>query len=380
VQSPAALELHGETSLALAKQSYQVELVDDKREDRELPLLGLPPGSDWVLHSCGFDPTCTRNVLAYTLARQLGHYAPRTRFVELVVDGDYRGLYVLIDRVRRDNDRIDLPRPADSTADGDITGGYVFRMDLGEGLPSDAVPRDWVSPVTPTIYSFHYPRFDRITAGQQEYLRDFMMRFETMMRSDGWNDPQTGYRRWLDLDSWVDFALLQELSMNPDAYFKSIYLQKWPRSRGDRLAIGPIWDFDLAFGAVEFRDARNTQAWAYTMNRFGGVGVPYDPPGTVPYVPEYWERLWSDPPFQRDLRCRWQQLRASTLRVDVLNLTIEGWAERLAAPLARDAARWPDLPKNSYKPAIGLLKEVLGQRLEWMDASLPGTCGAERKG
>jgi hypothetical protein len=95
-RSPVSLEIHGDISTTLAKKSYRLELVDDEQEDRDLPLLGLPPGSDWVLHSCGFDPTCLRNVLAYELARQFGHYAPRTRFIVWFVDDAYLGLYVLI--------------------------------------------------------------------------------------------------------------------------------------------------------------------------------------------------------------------------------------------------------------------------------------------
>jgi hypothetical protein len=271
---------------------------------------------------------------------------------------------------------VNLPRPSPTEANGDITGGYIFKTDLGEGSPTDRVPRDWVSPVTPTIYSYYYPRFDDITVAQKTYLHDHMARFERLMQSAGWSDPRTGYRRWLDLPSWIDFALMQELSMNPDAYFKSVYLQKWPRAMGDKIAIGPFWDFDLAFGVAEFRDGRNTEAWAHTMNRFGGERVPYDPPKQVPYVPRYWERLWTDPAFQQDLQCRWRELRKGPLHVDALNRQIDGWLEQLAVALPRDAALWPALPKNSYSGGEASLKEFLGKRIAWMDANLPGRCAA----
>jgi hypothetical protein len=374
LESPVALELHGDSSAALAKKSYQLELVDEQRKDRDLPLLGLPEGSDWVLHGCGYDPNCVRNALVYTLGRKLGHYAPRTRFVELVVDGAYQGLYVLIERVRRGDARVDVPKPAPTAANGDITGGYIFKMDLGEGTPNDRIPRDWVSPVSQTVYSYYYPRFDQITTAQGAYLRDHMRRFEALMRSNGWNDADTGYRRWLHLPSWVDFALIQELSLNPDAYFKSVYLQKWPQSKGGKLAIGPFWDFDIAFGVVDFRDGRNTQSWAHTMNRFGAERVAYATPGKVPYVPEYWERLWTDPAFQRDLKCRWQELRKGPLQIANLDAMIDSWMDQLAVALPRDHARWPALPKNSYHGGDQTLKTFLRTRLTWMDANLPGQC------
>ena len=374
--SRVSLEIHGDSTTKLAKKSYRLELVNEKHEDHALPLLGLPPGSDWVLHSCGFDPICLRNVMAYALAQEFGHYAPRTRFVELFVDDEYQGLYVLTERIRRDDHRVRLPRPSGTPAEGDITGGYIFRMNLGEGTPTDPVPRDWVSPVSQTLYSYHYPRFDRITSEQKAYLRDHMSRFEALMRSSQWNDADAGYRRWLDLRSWVDFALIQELSLNPDAYIKSVYLQKWPRSMGDKIAIGPWWDFDLAFGVAEFRDARNTEAWAHTMNRFGGERVNYDPPREVPYVPEHWERLWTDPAFQDALRCRWQALRKGPLHLDTMNAKIDGWLEQLAKVFPRDAARWSDLPKNAYTGGAESLKVFLDKRVAFMDANLPGRCAA----
>lgn len=374
MESGVAVEIHGDSSLGLAKKSYRIELLDHARDDHELPLLGLPAGSDWVLHSCGYDPICLRNVLVYSLARQFGHYAPRTRFIELFVDGSHEGLYVLIERVRRHDHRVDLPKPAETRASGDITGGYIFRMNLGEGSPTDATPRDWLSPVSRSVYSYHYPRFDRITADQKAYLQNHVARFEAMMRSTGWNDPGSGYQRWLDMRSWVDFALIQELSLNPDAYFKSIYLQKWPKSMGDKIVIGPVWDFDLAFGVAEFRDARNLESWAHTMNRFGGEDVPHDPTRQAPYVPEFWERLWKDPGFHQALRCRWEDLRGGPLELRTVRGTVDGWVEQLEMVLARDAARWPDLPKNTWTGGAESLKTFLGERMAWMDTNLPGRC------
>jgi len=376
VQSRASFEIHGESSAALSKKSYRFELVNDQREERDLPLLGLPPGADWVLHSCASDRTCLRNVLAYELGRAFGRYAPRTRFVELVVEDQYRGIYVLVERIRRDKNRVDLPRPSATPAEGDITGGYIFKTDLGEGTPTDKVLRDWVSPVSQTIYSYHFPRYNQITSAQKAHLHDHVSGFEKVMQASGWNDPDAGYRQWLDVPSWVDFALIQELSVNPDAYFKSVYLQKLPRSLGGKIALGPFWDFDLAFGVAEFRDGRNTQAWAHKMNRFGAERVPSYPGLKVPYVPAYWERLWTDPAFRQDLRCRWQELRKGPLQEASLNAMIDGWVEQLKLAQPRDAAVWGNPPANAYLGEVESLQAFLAKRLAWMDANLPGRCAA----
>src|SRR5687768_3387080 len=93
-QSAIGIEIRGATSVVLPKKSYDIELQNDQGGDRKLPLVGLPSDSDWALHGCGNDGTCLRNALAYALGRELGRYAPRTRFIELFLDGQYRGVYL----------------------------------------------------------------------------------------------------------------------------------------------------------------------------------------------------------------------------------------------------------------------------------------------
>jgi hypothetical protein len=371
-ESAIAMEIRGATSVVLPKKSYDIELQNDQGGDRKLPLAGMPADSDWALHGCGNDHTCLRNALAYAVGREFGRYAPRTRFIEVFLDGKYLGLYLLVERVRRDNHRVDLPKPADDASDGDLTGGYIFKLDLAQGRPDDPVLRDWVSTVSRLVYSYHYPRFDQITAAQKAYLHNHLAAFEKLMLSDRWNDPQRGYRAWLDVPSWVDFALMQELSNNLDAYLKSVYFQKWPASRGNKIALGPIWDFDNAFGGTAVRDGRRTDVWAHRMNRFGAEDVPYNPPGRVPFVPGYWERLWTDPAFHVDMRCRWQALRAGPLRLENMVEKIDAWAAALALAQPRNAAAWGG--PADYREQVAGLKTWLSDRLTWMDANLPGTC------
>jgi hypothetical protein len=372
--APVAIDLHGSSSLRFPKKSYGLELRDERGEDRARPLVGLPAHSDWVLHGCGLDDTCLRNALAYELGRDLGHYAPRTRFIELFVDRRYHGVYLLVERIRRHEDRVDLPKPAAAGGDGDLTGGYIFKLELAEGTPADEILRDWVSPVSSLVYSYHYPRYDDITEAQKQYLHDHVAAFERVLLGSRWTDPATGYRHWIDVPSWVDFALLQELSNNPDAYQKSHFFQKWPESRGNRIALGPLWDFDAAFGIADVRDTDRTDVWAHEMNRFPpGVRVAYDPPGLVPHVPEYWERLWSDPAFQADLRCRWDQLRAGPLHLDAITGHLDRWTSALSAAQPRDDSRWA--LTEPYAARVSRLETWLAARLAWMDEHLPGVCG-----
>lgn len=371
--SRIGIEVRGASSVILPKRSYDLELRDEQGDDRALSVLDLPAHSDWVLHGCGRDDTCLRNALAYALARDLGQYAPRTRFLELYLGDEYRGLYLLVERIRRATHRVDLPRPVAGANGGDITGGYIFRLELGEGSPADAVPRDWVSPVSSLVYSYHYPRFDDITAAQKDYLHGHVAAFERLMLSEAWSDRDTGYRAWIDVPSWVDFALIQELSHNIDAYHRSHYFQKWPHARGNKLAAGPVWDFDNGFGSTTVREAHRPDIWAHHMNRFaGGEPVPYDPPGHVPYVSAYWERLWRDSAFQRDLRCRWDASRAGPLHLDAITGHIDRWAAELTAARARNDFRWGIV--EPYGDRVHRLKTWIAARVAWMDRHLPGTC------
>lgn len=99
-----AISVHGNSSASVAaKKSYTIELRDESGADRDLPVLGMPSDSDFILYHCFLDPTYVRNALAYAVGRELGRWAPRTRYVELMLDGKYQGLYMLVEKIKREN-------------------------------------------------------------------------------------------------------------------------------------------------------------------------------------------------------------------------------------------------------------------------------------
>ena len=118
------IQIHGSSSTGYPKKGFRIELRDSFGADLKQPLLDLPPGSDFVLHAPYSDKTLVRNALAYSLARSASSaWHPRARLVELVIDGEYEGAYLLVERVRRDQHRVDLPAAAETSEQGDITGG-----------------------------------------------------------------------------------------------------------------------------------------------------------------------------------------------------------------------------------------------------------------
>jgi hypothetical protein len=392
LETPMGIELRGQSSQDHAKQPFGIELLDATGQDIQAPVLGMPKESDWVLYpSCHLDKSCLRNALVYHLYREMNpaRYGVRWRFAEVFIDGDYRGLYMVVERIKRDKNRVNVREPAADASLGDITGGYIFRRERAREPERTFVTPGmvWPHPATGgSIFLFHYPRHDRITAGQKAYLLDYVARFEAMWNSPHWADPATGYRHWIDLESWLDTALLTELTMNPDGYRKSQYFYKQADIDGGKLFSGPQWDFDLALGIDEY----GPNGWVFQDLCCLGRGEPPGGPNNAQLF--YWHKLWGlqsygapDTTFHNDLRCRWRQLRQAILTDAHTADLVDGWARGLAAAQARDDGRWKvsgrtigGLPvRASYQAELDFLKSWISRRLVWMDENMPGTCASK---
>ena len=370
-EGPIAIVAHGSSSLGYPKLNYRIEMRDAAGADFDYPLLGLPAESDWVLHGPYCDKTLLRNALAFDLGRQVasgtGEYQPHTAFLELFIEGDYRGVYVLMDRVKRARTRLDLPRPAASAAEGDLSGGYILRLDY------DRNPY-WTT-ARGTLIGWDDPDQDEITPDQIQYLRSWFDAFEAMLSAPGWQDPDSGYPAWIDVGSFVDHYIVNELAHNIDAYRLSAYLYKDADADGGRLHAGPLWDFDRAWGNVNYCDCYNTFGWTIEDLTRAGYGYEY---------PFWWGTLLTDPAFQDRLRCRWEELRRGVLADDVLIATFESLAAEVQEVEPRDDARWQTIGTwvdpnwfvgETWREELDWLETWQVARSAWLDANMPGTCG-----
>ncbi len=366
LSSPIAFEGRGNFTWSLPKKGYAFEFHDGSDNEVDRELLGLPPGSDFALYACYTDKTCLRNALVFAIGQELGRWSPRTRFIELFIDDEYRGLYMIWERVRRDHARVDLPRPAASADLGDISGGYIVRHE-GGGKGGE---RDFTL-ASGRVYTYHYPDVPKITAEQSSFVRSAWQSMEDALAAD-----VAGYAAVIDEASWVDHAIVEELTNNWDGYVHSIYMTRDPDAAGGRIGMGPLWDFDLAFGNGNVTGYNcRTDNWAYQIVR----GYPDD-------VPDYWLDLYADPGFQRAWKCRWQQLRAGPLELATFENRIATWVDFTSAARARDQARWPTIGtlifpnctnQPSYEAEVAWLHDWIAARLEWLDAqatALPGSC------
>jgi hypothetical protein len=358
----------GNFTFTLPKKGFAFELQEGGGRARGQVLLGMPKGSDFALYACYTDKTCLRNALVYALGQEQGRWSPRARFVELYLDGAYHGLYMLWERIRRDRDRLPLAAPAPGAAAGDVTGGYILRHEGGgKGtalVGGVSVVEDFLTAPAPggVVYSFHDPKPEEITGEQRAWLMDHFRGFEAAMQAEA-----ARHRDWIELASWVDHAVIEEVTNNWDGYVHSVYMTTAPG--GGRIGMGPLWDFDLAFGNGNVSGYHcRTDTWTHATVR------PYPD-----NVPAYWRQLFADPEFRAAFRCRWQQLRAGPLDLAAVHARIDRWVAFTAAARGRDQQRWPTIGKQifpncftrpSYADEVTALREWIDARVAWLDGQV----------
>jgi hypothetical protein len=355
-----AIELRGSASLSYPKKGYRLETQDSLGNNLNVSLIGMPAENDWILYGPYDDQSLIRNVLAYKLSNDIGRYASRTRFCELVLNNDYRGLYVLMEKIKRDKNRINISRmdSLDTTGDA-VTGGYIIKFDKVEGENVGG----WRSSHN-IYYQYHYPKADEIIPEQKSYIRDFMNQFENAMSRPDFADSTYGYPQYIDVASFVDHFILNEFCKNIDAYRISNYMFKDRDSKGGKLNEGPIWDFNLSFGKTWFpEDAYRVDEWEIDHNHY----KPHD----SPKVPFWWERLGHDRVFARRVETRWRELRSGILQLDSVYHTIDLLVDTLAEARVRNFERWPESGRyHSYETEIEMLKQWLSDRVDWIETNL----------
>ena len=364
------IKYRGQSSLTLfTKKGYSIETRDEEGEDENVSLLDMPKENDWVLHGPYSDKSLMRNALLYTLADSISPYAPRVKMVEIVVNDDYQGVYLFTEKIKRDGDRVDVSKLKDDDIEGDdLTGGYILKID--EADDSEVA---WVSPYStssdqPIKFSLVYPEIEDIAPQQIEYIEGWMTDFEDLLDGDDFDNEESGYRKSINTESFIDLLLLNELSRNVDAYRLSTYMFKDKDSDDDELHIGPVWDYNLAFGNADFCDGSDIEGWAYDFNSVC--------PDDTYQVPFWWSKLLSDPTFADDVREKWMKLRNGKFKTENIMGLVSLFEDQLSDPQQRNFQRWDVLGTyvwpnsfvgSTYEDEIEYLRTWILDRLEWMD-------------
>lgn len=371
------IEIRGSSSQMFPKKQYAVELWTDNGLDTSASVLGLPSEEDWVLYAPYSDKSLLRNVLAYKFSREMGWYAPRTKLVELYLNNQYQGVYVFTEKIKRDRHRVNISKlnPDENSGD-DLTGGYIVKLDKFDGA---TVGFGWDSPYLPpgrvdnqvVHFQYHYPKEDEITGQQAAYIQNHITSFENALHGPFFSHPTEGYRNMISMESFVDFALVNELSKNVDGYRLSTFLHKDRDSEDGKIYIGPVWDYNLAFGNANYCDGGSTQGWAWDFNSVC--------PGDWWLIPFWWKRLLRDPVFINMFKNRWNELRSGQLSNETVLGYIDSVAHVLDQPQQRNFTQWPILSDhiwpnnyvgNSYANEIGYLKSWIRDRFSWLDANI----------
>ncbi|MDZ4824584.1 MAG: CotH kinase family protein [Flavobacteriales bacterium] len=351
------IELQGFTGPYYPKKNYDFDVIDDLGNKIDTSLLDMPAENDWMLKAEYLDGTLMYNSIAYEFSRRMGQYAPRTKFCEVFVDGDYVGVYTLTEKVKRDNNRVDIAKlnPED-IAGTELTGGYIIEMNI------NGAPGNWNSEYEainvgtnglPVEFKHVYPKATDIDPIQHGYIKAWVDSFEYALHQPDFDDPFGGYRKWIDEDSFIDFMLVNEFSTNYDSYGRSTYLFKDKSTSDDSLMhIGPPWDYDRGFCCAE------NWVWEETH-----PGWPF---------PDWWEIFHTDSLFLEHEWCRWTSLREDIFStenfmgfVDSLHTLLDGIAER-------NYERWPELGVWNWDGNVEYLQTLLTDRLEWMDNNITG--------
>ncbi|MEO8231360.1 MAG: CotH kinase family protein, partial [Ignavibacteriota bacterium] len=376
------IEIRGSTSQWFPKKQYSVETRDLAGNDLDVSLLGFPEESDWILFAPYNDKSLMRDVLAYKIANSMGRYASRSKYCEVVLNNEYVGVYVLLEKVKRDANRISIKKLESSDISGDaLTGGYIIKIDKTDGENNDG----WYSTYLPypqapfsIFYQYHYPKPDDIVQQQKDYIQNKIFQFETMMAfASNISDSLTGYPKYIDTDSFVDFFLVNEIAKNVDAYRLSTYLYKDRDSRNTKIFAGPVWDFNISFGNADYYDGWLTNGWhlQYLTNY---QNMPSDEPFLTP---NWWRKLFDNTEFKNKVYTRWQNLKTNVVSTQQIYSYIDSLTTLLDESKTRNFEKWPVLgvyvwPNyyvgQTYQEEIAYLKNWISNRFNWMDNNMVG--------
>ena len=362
------IKVRGQSSALFPKPGYSIEIRDEKGEGTDVSMFGLPPSDDWVLHGPYVDKSMLRNALAHWLFRQAGRYSPRTKHFDLYINGVYRGVYVLIEKIKRGKYRVDVSKLKETDVSGDdVTGGYIWAFDKTGtntgGAGSGSVNDEGFSTSDGLNVILHYPKKDKIQKEQEEYLKKYLNDLEALFKNGG---SGSGYENYVDVGSALDYVLHQEVTNNADSYWCSFFLHKPKDSKGGKVTLGPPWDFNLAMSnGTSPENGGNNGGWngggwggGFGMGGFGSSGttgwqIENSQKSGQGFMmsslmaPKWLLGMWKDNTYQSELKARWAELRSGVWHTKTLDAYLDSMKTYLKNAADRNFKRWPNLGKAS---------------------------------
>ena len=345
------IETRGSSSQALPKKPYGIDtLEDDGIEDKGVKLLGMPKEDDWILNSFAFDDSMMRDYISYEMSREMGQYAANLKYCEVVLNGDYIGLYALSEKIKRDGDRVNIAKLSDDENSlPEVSGGYLMQTDR----VSDEDPEAWYN--NGAGYIHEKPNSDDITSQQSSYIESV---FRSLDNNATNSNITSGYPSIIDIPSFVDYMLIAEIASNVDAYALSTYYHK---DRGGKLRAGPVWDYNLTYGNDLFDffgtpyDRSHTYVWQFNYSNTGSY---------------FWGDLFNNSTFKCYLAKRFDELtkEGQPLNFNYISNLIDSTITLISEATERENERWETI--DDFSGEIANMKVWIQERITWMRNNL----------
>ena len=358
------IERRGSSSQTmLNKKPYALETrEDDGVSNRNVSILGMPEENDWVLNSLAFDQTGMRDVLAYELSNRIGQYASRSVYCEVVINGDYKGLYAFMEKIKPDKHRVNIEK-MDQTCNSypEVTGGYITKADKTTGGDPVAWTMQgygggwgWGSS---TDFIHHYPKPDDITTAQNNYIHGVFTNLASVANQHN-TSATSGIPSVIDIPSFIDFMMIAEFSSNVDVYSLSTFFHK---DRLGKLRAGPVWDYNLAFGYDAFGNRSKYDVWQFNNQDNNG--------------PKFWKDLFDTSLFRCYLAKRWFELTepGQPLNYDFVCSRMDEIDAWITEAIARDNQRWNQMTQHAQY--VEDMKNWLQLRINWLNQNIGSSSG-----
>lgn len=357
IETAARIRIRGNTSRLYDKKGYLLRLTtDDGLKNRDEPLMGMDAHHEWALHGPYLDKSLIRNYMWYNIAGEIMDYAPNVRFCEIFIDGQYQGLYVLTETITNGEDsRLNLTQPRD-----DYTpSSYVIRQDRGGVNPLKYI-ETFSEYALRNLHQIDivYPGMGGLTDARIRYIQQDFSDFEKSLYSYDYDTGQYAWWEQADLQSFVDYFILNEFTCNYDVGAFSTYMYKDVAGKY-RMC---IWDFNSACDNYRLSQ---TEPQGFRMQQ----------------ILWYW-MLSKDEHFVEAVIDRYRQLRQNWLSDDYLEQYVDDVAAWLGPAAERNFSVWgytfaewkPLLPEErnpaDHAQALAQLKDFCVTRGAWMDENI----------
>ncbi|MCX6329787.1 MAG: CotH kinase family protein [Bacteroidia bacterium] len=350
------IEIRGSSSQVTLKKQYGFTTrMADNITNNNVSLLGMPAENDWILNGMVFDPALIRDYLSFNLSRQIGEYASMTVYCELIINGNYMGLYLLEEKIKADDNRVDIIKiTSTDNILPELSGGYITKADKTTGG----------DPVAWTLNNYYgwgvdyihvLPKPEDVTSSQNNYIHNQFNILATTAQAGNYS-VSSGFPAVIDIPSFIDFTIISELGSNADAYQFSTYFHK---DRNGKLRAGPIWDNDLTYGNDLFFwgfDRSHTDIWQFSNGDNEGS--------------RFWRDLFNNSQFRCYLSKRWNELiqPGQPLNLSSLETFIDQTVATISEAVVRENALWGNVGDHAQR--IAEIKTWLSARISWITTNL----------